>query len=110
VVGLRNRIRSDLRLYVLAHQNKNNQIVHYLAFLSAFIAWIFVLINLRVTLALAALHYVLSWVGHYCFERNKPAMFRYPVIGFYAGFIWFFIRTYEIISRRQVLSKMIKQV
>ncbi|QYR21263.1 DUF962 domain-containing protein [Paenibacillus sp. sptzw28] len=103
------RIRSDLRLYVMAHQNKYNQILHYFAFLSAFLAWIFVVINLWITLMLAILHYVLSWTGHYFFEGNKPAMIRYPIIGFYAGFIWFFIKTYELISRRKVLGKIINK-
>ncbi|WP_282940797.1 Mpo1-like protein [Paenibacillus sp. RC67] len=31
---------------------------------------------------LAFLHYLLSWIGHFYFEGNKPASFRYPHIGF----------------------------
>lgn len=109
MIRLINRIKRDLRFYVMAHQNKNNQILHYFAFLSAFIAWIFVFTNLWITVILAVLHYVLSWIGHYYFEGNKPAMIKYPIIGFYAGFTWFFIKSYELISRREVLNNFIRQ-
>ncbi|MNI16071.1 hypothetical protein D3C73_693930 [compost metagenome] len=92
-----------------AHQNRYNRIFHYFAFLFAFIAWIYVVIDWRVTVTLAIFHYVLSWVGHYYYEGNKPASFRYPWIGFYAGFMWFFVTTVEIVLRREILEPWIEQ-
>ncbi|WP_415839695.1 DUF962 domain-containing protein, partial [Paenibacillus tarimensis] len=88
-------IKNDLRYYINAHKNKTNQWLHYIAFLFALLGWIFLFINLWMTLTFAILHYVFSWIGHFYFEGNKPASFRYPWVGFYAGFIWFFIRTIE---------------
>jgi hypothetical protein len=99
------RLRSDLIQYQHAHQNKWNQWLHFFAFLFAFIAWIFLLINIYVTIIFALLHYALSWIGHFYFEKNKPASFKYPLLGFYAGFSWFFIRSFEIITRKKVMRK-----
>ncbi|PZD97439.1 DUF962 domain-containing protein [Paenibacillus sambharensis] len=99
----------DLTYYVNAHQNKINRRLHYFAFLFAFLGWIFLLFNLWITVVLAILHYVLSWVGHFYYEGNKPASFRYPWIGFYAGFLWFFIRTYELVTRRELLARIIRK-
>lgn len=81
-----NRVRSDLTYYLDAHQNRHNRILHYFAFLSAFIAWIYLFIDIKVTIVLAILHYLFSWIDHFYFEGNKPAAFRYPFIGIYAGF------------------------
>ncbi|WP_081739783.1 Mpo1-like protein [Paenibacillus sp. JCM 10914] len=68
--------------------------------------WVFLFINLWMTLILGLLHYVLSWIGHFKFEGNKPASFQYPFVGLYAGFIWFFVRTYEMITRKDILKKL----
>jgi hypothetical protein len=105
---IKKTIKRDLKYYINAHKNKSNQTFHYFAFLFAFLGWIFLFINVWVTLVLAILHYTLSWVGHFYFEKNKPASFRYPWIGFYAGFTWFFIRTFEIIINKEVLTEWIK--
>ncbi|MBM7661194.1 hypothetical protein JOC85_001966 [Bacillus mesophilus] len=99
------RWRRDLIQYQKVHQNKYNQWLHYFAFLFAFVAWIFLLINIYVTIVFALLHYVLSWIGHFHFEKNKPASFKYPWLGFYAGFSWFFIRSFEILLRKKLLPK-----
>lgn len=109
MVRIMGRIKRDLTYYLKEHQNKYNKILHYFAFLFAFIAWIYLFIDLRLTLILAILHYLLSWLGHYYFEGNKPASFRYPHIGFYAGFIWFFVKTIEIIIRKEILKPWINQ-
>ncbi|UUZ79580.1 DUF962 domain-containing protein [Paenibacillus sp. P26] len=92
------RIKTDLTYYLKAHRNPTNRILHYFAFLFALIAWIYLFIDLKVTLILALLHYLLAWIGHFYFEGNQPAAFRYPLVGFYAGFLWFFITTLELVS------------
>ncbi|MCZ8520697.1 Mpo1-like protein [Paenibacillus caseinilyticus] len=54
---------------------------------------------------MAAAHYVLSWTGHFGFEKNRPASFHYPLLGFYAGFAWFFVRTFELAAGRRVITE-----
>jgi hypothetical protein len=100
---MNDRLRRDLILYQKAHRNKTNQTLHYFAFLAAFLAWIFLFVDWRMTLALAFVHYALSWIGHFRFERNKPAAFRYPLVGFYAGFTWFFLKTLEWVTGKKFL-------
>lgn len=100
---MNNRLKNDLIQYQKAHQNKLNQLLHYFAFMFAFIAWIFLFVNIIVTIYFALLHYVFSWIGHFYFEKNKPASFKHSLLGFYAGFIWFFMRSYELITRKKVL-------
>lgn len=31
--------------------------------------------------------YGLAWIGHFLFEKNKPATFRYPIYSFIADLI-----------------------
>lgn len=107
-MNIKNAILRDLKYYTNAHKNKSNQRLHYFAFLFSFLGWIFLFINIWITLVFTILHYTLSWVGHFYFEGNRPASFKYPWIGFYAGFIWFFIRTIEIVTNKELLALWIK--
>lgn len=100
--------KRDLKYYMAAHENTTNQILHYFAFLFAFLGWIFLFINIWITVILAILHYIFSWIGHFYFEGNKPASFKYPWVGFYAGFTWFFIRTFEIVTNKEILTELMK--
>lgn len=102
---MKEKIWSDLVHYQRAHSNKWNQVLHYFAFLFAFLAWIFLFFNFYVTIVLAVLHYLFSWIGHFYFEGNKPASFKRPWLGFYAGFTWFFMRSFELVTGRRVLPK-----
>ena len=97
------RIQKDLVNYQKAHTNKNNQVLHYFAFLFAFLGWIFLFINIYITITLAILHYVFSWIGHFYYEKNKPASFKYPFLGFYAGFLWFFLLSFQLLFSKKVL-------
>jgi hypothetical protein len=100
---MRKTIRNDLINYQKAHQNKANITLHYFAFLFAFLGWIFLFIDIKATIILAILHYLLSSIGHVYFEKNKPGAIKRPWVGFYAGFIWFFMRSYELITGKKVL-------
>ncbi|TCP55847.1 hypothetical protein EV586_103506 [Tumebacillus sp. BK434] len=97
------RIREDLIRYQQAHRHPINQILHYAAFLAAFLGWIWLLLDWRVTLVLAVLHYALSWIGHFGYEKNQPGSIRAPWLGFYAGFLWFFLKTLELLLCRKFL-------
>ncbi|WP_227874270.1 Mpo1-like protein [Tumebacillus algifaecis] len=97
------RIQQDLIRYQQAHQHPINQLLHYFAFLAALLGWIWLFLDWRVTLILAVLHYALSWTGHFCFEKNQPGSLKSPWLGFSAGFLWFFIRTLELLLRRKLL-------
>jgi hypothetical protein len=70
-----------LSYYERAHQNRANRYVHHLAHAIAF-AGVLLLWRPVVGLALIACGFVISWAGHYAFERNTPAFFEAaPVAG-----------------------------
>lgn len=44
--------------------------------------------------------YSFAWIGHYFFEKNKPATFQYPAYSLASDFILFF----DIIKGKQPLN------
>ena len=45
--------------------------------------------------------YSLAWVGHFFFERNKPATFHYPLYSFIGDWVMF----WQILTGKVSLSK-----
>lgn len=44
--------------------------------------------------------YAFAWVGHYFFERNRPATFQYPLFSFMGDWrLW-----WDILSRKQRIT------
>jgi len=78
--------------YLSEHNNKTCRLLHFigtgLVFVLAFLAvylgksflWIFVPIT----------GYGFAWVGHFYFEKNKPATFKYPLWSLASDFKMFF--------------------
>ena len=66
--------------YVGEHQNKNNRNLH---FAGTAIGLFFLLLGVALSpwyvLGFPLFGYGLAWVGHFVFERNFPATFRYPL-------------------------------
>ncbi|KAI9274457.1 hypothetical protein BDA99DRAFT_238954 [Phascolomyces articulosus] len=63
--------------YLGEHCNKTNRRLHITAILKK-----------RPQLLLVGLiqGYAFAWVGHFLFEKNKPATFRYPIYSFICDF------------------------
>jgi hypothetical protein len=46
--------------------------------------------------------YAFAWVGHYFFERNRPATFKYPLFSFMGDWrLW-----WDILRRRQRIRSL----
>lgn len=78
--------------YLTEHQNPTSRILH-------FIGTGLVLILLVTALSLGKYYwlfgipvigYGFAWVGHFFFEKNKPATFIYPLYSLASDFILFF--------------------
>ena len=66
--------------YLSEHSNKVSRRLHFTGTSIALVLLIAAAITGMWWLAAAALvqGYAFAWVGHYFFEHNKPATFRYP--------------------------------
>jgi hypothetical protein len=69
-----------LSYYERAHQNPANRYVHHLAHAIAF-AGVLLLWRPLIGLPLIASGFVISWAGHYTFEKNTPAFFESAPVG-----------------------------
>merc|ERR1711957_261850 len=83
--------------YLSQHCNKTNRRLHVvgttLAMLIALIG-LFILGNPLFVLYGVVLAYAHAWVGHFFFEKNKPATFKYPLWSFAGDLkMWFMIIT-----------------
>ncbi len=78
--------------YLTEHQNLTSRVLHFLGtglFLAilAYSVWAGKYWNLFYA-PLAG--YGFAWVGHFFFEKNKPATFKYPAMSLISDFIMFF--------------------
>jgi len=75
---------SFYKFYLDEHKNKVNIALHYLGTTISLSLIIIFIIQAKYVLILPAflLGYVFAWVGHFVFEKNKPAAFKYPVMSF----------------------------
>lgn len=78
--------------YLSEHQNPTCRRLHFvgtaLVFVTLFVA-IF-LSNLWILLFIPVIGYGFAWVGHFFYEKNKPATFQYPFYSLASDFILFF--------------------
>jgi hypothetical protein len=70
--------------YLGEHSNRTCRRLHFigtslglLCFIGAFVFWNFWLILLAFVIG-----YGFAWVGHFFFEHNKPATFKYPWLSY----------------------------
>ncbi len=78
--------------YLTEHQNPTSRVLH-------FIGTGLVLVVLGAAIAMSqyiwltsipVIGYGFAWVGHFFFEKNKPATFTYPFYSLASDFILFF--------------------
>jgi hypothetical protein len=68
--------------YVTQHRHPTSRQLHFIGNTNLLI-WLFLAIARRNPFLLGfavASSYVIAWIGHFFFERNIPATFRYPIL------------------------------
>ena len=75
--------------YVGEHRDKTNRILHFVGTTAAVTCFATGLLTKRkwLMLAVPVLGYGPAWVGHFLFEKNKPASFKYPLWSLRADFV-----------------------
>ncbi|WP_220767333.1 DUF962 domain-containing protein [Shewanella sp. MBTL60-007] len=87
--------------YLSQHQNKTCRVLHYIGSVLVLLVLFSSLLTARwgMLLALPIIGYGFAWVGHFVFEKNRPATFKYPLYSFMAD--WFML--YQALTRRKHL-------
>ncbi|MCB9184599.1 MAG: DUF962 domain-containing protein [Flavobacteriales bacterium] len=85
--------------YLSEHQHPVSRVLHFIG--TGLIAlWIILAIAMRQPWWLILIPiggYGFAWVGHFFFERNKPATFRYPAYSLASDFVLF----WQLLSGRE---------
>lgn len=84
-----NNLEEFYPFYLSQHSNNMTRLLHYIGTLCSIINLIYALCiqsPQRILLSLL-LGYGFAWVGHFFFEKNKPATFKYPLMSFICDFI-----------------------
>lgn len=78
--------------YLSEHQNTTSRVLHFtgtgLFLFSLLTAFLFH--DYRIFIFSPLLAYALAWTGHFFFEKNKPATFKYPFYSLASDFILFY--------------------
>jgi hypothetical protein len=78
--------------YLSQHQNSICRTLHFVGILLGvgfLLLVILVLKNYWLAPVSLVWGYAFGWVGHYCFEKNRPATFKYPFFSFLGDFVMF---------------------
>ena len=78
--------------YLSEHQNYISRILHFLGtslVISLAISSI-IMFDFRLLLYIPLAGYSFAWVGHFFFEKNKPATFKYPLFSLICDFKMYF--------------------
>ena len=90
------------RFYLSEHQHPTSRKLHFVGTLLLFVILFYSLIIGRYSClwVIPVVGYGFAWVGHFFFEKNKPATFRYPLWSLASDFKLFF----EILTGKEKLA------
>jgi len=77
--------------YLNEHRNRTCRRLHFIgsSLVLAVTAWVAVSGNLLWLLALPVIGYGFAWVGHFGYEKNRPATFRHPLYSLMGDWVMF---------------------
>lgn len=83
------RFRDFYPFYLSEHADRTNRRIHFAGTSIALLIVVASVATARPLLLLAALvvGYTFAWVGHFKFEKNRPATFKYPFYSFLADWV-----------------------
>lgn len=88
--------------YLTEHQNPISRLLHFIGTTLFFVFLIaaFVTGNVNLLWFCPLMGYGFAWVGHFFFEKNKPATFQYPLWSLASDFKLYF----QILAGKQKLK------
>lgn len=85
--------------YLTEHRNATSRILHFIGtgLVLLLIPAAFLFHNARLLMLIPFVGYGFAWIGHFFFEKNKPATFKYPGYSLASDFMLFF----DLLSGKQ---------
>ncbi len=94
--------------YVSQHRQSANRRLHFVGTLLVILLFAWGMFQPWAFALLPICGYGFAWIGHYFFEKNQPATFRYPIYSLIADFHMFGLmclgRMERELGRMQILS------
>lgn len=77
--------------YLAEHQNRTCRRLHFIGSSLVLLVLVMsiVMSNYWLLLLLPVVGYGFAWVGHFAFEKNRPATFKYPVYSLMADWVMY---------------------
>lgn len=75
--------------YLSEHANDTSRRLHYIGSLLVLsvLAWTILTQNWLLLIVVPIAGYGFAWVGHFFFEKNRPATFKYPLYSFLGDWV-----------------------
>jgi hypothetical protein len=88
--------------YLTEHQNTTSRLLHFIGTTLFFVFLVSALVsgNYNLFWLCPLMGYGFAWVGHFFFEKNKPATFQYPMWSLASDFKLYF----QILRGKQKLK------
>jgi len=105
-----NSLREFYPFYLTEHSNRTSRVLHYIGTASFITVLIYCIASTRWNWFIAGplIAYSFAWIGHFFFEKNKPATFKYPFYSLASDFIMFFhFLTGQLDTRRADAEKTV---
>jgi len=83
--------------YLSQHQNSICRLLHFIGTSIIILLLIFYVNSSMDLLYIPLIGYGFAWVGHFFFEKNKPATFEYPFYSLMGDFVMF----WQILTRKE---------
>lgn len=93
-----NSLKAFYPFYLTEHRKPATRLLHFIGtglLLTSFLTFLSTL-NWWYFAAIPFIGYGFAWVGHFFFEKNKPATFQYPGYSLASDFIMF----WELLTRQ----------
>lgn len=94
-----NSLQEFYPFYLTEHSNATSRVLHFIGtgLVLALAAAALLFHNVKLLIAVPFVGYGFAWVGHFFFEKNKPATFKHPIYSLASDFILFF----DLLSGKQ---------
>lgn len=92
-------IKAFYPYYLADHQNAKSRLLHFIGTALVIVILIYAIftLNWKLLLLLPLVGYGFAWIGHFWFEKNRPASFKYPLYSLMSDFMMFWdIMTFQI--------------